>query len=734
MSYFFIPLTNAIFLCYTKKKVNEGKTLKRCKNCGRQVMSTEDFCRYCGEPKVASGDSVVRKTKKQKSGKREHQKSALVASHPRVKESRIIRKSQMNLFFDAVCVAFLLIIVFVTMLDSNFEEIRQHLLDNNTLNLQETGSQTALGGNFLIENGELVLYSGKEEEIVIPSGVVKIGEEAFYRNPYIRKVTIPSSVEVIGKEAFSTCPSLETVVFSEGLQEIQSSAFSYCTSLVEVTLPSSVTEMGEYAFADCKKLTYLTISPNLKEIPEGAFQNMDAYFLEIPEGVESIGNGAFYGAVLADGVKIPSTLSYVDYMAFGNTQFSETFVEEFSMVGDGILMKYHGEQTYLTLPEEVKSVAGGAFTGTNVEGIVIPSSVHSIGGGAFLNSKLVAIEIPDSVVRIGDFAFLNSYDLERVHFFTENTVLGQSVFTGTSWLRNLRDEFTVSEDGVLLHYGGTATSLVIPSFVKAIGGGAFEDSTVEKLTIPDTVERIEAFAFLNGTNLTSVTLPSHLDGIEMGMFQNCSSLTSIIIPETVTWIGEGAFQGCGALDGIVIPKAVEVIGVSAFHECYGLRHVELGDGLKRIANHTFAGLTHLETVLIGNSVVTIGNGAFAGCTALVNLHIGDSVATIGQSAFASCSSLTSLTYPSSLLSIEAYAFAGCVSMKDAILNKGIVSIGVEAFARCASLETMEIPSTVLYIGTDMFVDSALYYVVISMGSMADAWIKEQKGDFRVLYV
>lgn len=652
---------------------------------------------------------------------------------PYVSTGTKIRKSTFNLFCDAVCIAMGILIGVFVFFGGDLEAIKNFNKEEQAVSFLGTGAQITMGGDLLIENGVLLFYSGQDSQVDIPNGVMEIAPQAFFRNPYVKTVTIPSSVMKIGKEAFSTCTSLEKVSFSDGLMEIQESAFAFCGKLIEVTLPSSVKTLGDYAFSNCSSLTYLTLSPQISHIPEGAFQECDIHYLEIPEGIQTIGGGAFYGAPLGQGVQIPITVSYIDYMAFGNSEYDLSFQEQFNMVGDGVLIKYIGEDTHITLPDYVKSIGGGAFTGSSQGGIVIPSTVTSIGGGAFLESNLSAIEIPDTVTYIGDYAFLSCYNLETVHFNQENTSLGQAVFAGTPWLRQLTEEFTVSEDGVLLHYGGSNEELVIPDNITAIGGGAFEGSTVKKILIPDTVTSIEAFAFQNATELTSVNLPSHLTTIEMGLFKGCSSLESITIPPSVTEIGEGAFQGCISLNGMLLPPSVEQIGVSAFHECSGLQFVVLGDGLRRIPNHTFAGLENLESVLIGNAVTSIGDGAFAGCNNLVSVTFGFSVTSIGQSAFASCSSLETPYFPEGLQSIEAYAFAGCVSMKEAILPDGLLSLGVESFARCASLETMQIPASVTYIGTDMFVDSAIYYVVLPKGSMADAWVKDQSGVFRVLY-
>lgn len=68
--------------------------------------------------------------------------------------------------------------------------------------------------DFVIENGVLTKYLGREKEVTIPEGVTAIGQGAFRRKNVVR-VIMPDSVEEIGWDAFSDCQILEEVVFSK---------------------------------------------------------------------------------------------------------------------------------------------------------------------------------------------------------------------------------------------------------------------------------------------------------------------------------------------------------------------------------------------------------------------------------------------------------------------------------------------------------------------------------------
>ena len=61
------------------------------------------------------------------------------------------------------------------------------------------------------ENGVLVEYTGDGGDVVIPDGVKKIGDDAFYDCKSLTSVTIPDSVTSIGEDAFCFCNSLTSV-------------------------------------------------------------------------------------------------------------------------------------------------------------------------------------------------------------------------------------------------------------------------------------------------------------------------------------------------------------------------------------------------------------------------------------------------------------------------------------------------------------------------------------------
>ncbi len=107
--------------------------------------------------------------------------------------------------------------------------------------------------------------------------------------------------------------------------------------------------------------------------------------LSIPEGVERVGNYAFYNCGKLASLTLPSGLLEIGQYAFFYCQ----------------------RLASLTIPSSVTSIEDRAFsTCRALTSLVIPSGVTRIGGNAFYEcSSLASLTIPEGVIYIGTMAF-----------------------------------------------------------------------------------------------------------------------------------------------------------------------------------------------------------------------------------------------------------------------------------------------------------------------------------------
>lgn len=117
-------------------------------------------------------------------------------------------------------------------------------------------------------------------------------------------------------------------------------------------------------------------------------------------------------------------------------------------------------------------------------------------------------------------------------------------------LKLLGIEIKFSDDyKTVMYCKANSTVIKIPEFVTKINEYAFESCPFESITIPDSIEVIEDFAFHDCSLLKSIVIPNSVRRIGTWAFCKCRSLKSIVIPDSVILIAKDAFEDC---DSVVI--------------------------------------------------------------------------------------------------------------------------------------------------------------------------------------
>ena len=430
------------------------------------------------------------------------------------------------------------------------------------------------------------------KSVTIQDGVTSIGDDAF-RGSGLTSIKIPSSVKRINTGAFAGTPiltkqknynlkyvekwlvscktSASTAKIQAGTVGIADSGFYNCASLTSITIPDSVTSIGYEAFSGCSKLNSITVAGNNKHYisDNGILFNKNKSELicypagktdesyAVPDGVTSIGNGAFEECTGLTSITIPDSVTSIGIYAFYNCS--------------GL--------TSITIPGSVTSIGRLAFEQcTGLTSITIQDGVKSIGKQAFSDcTGLTSITIPDSVTNIENWAFSNT------PFLNEQTTTVKYV---GKWAVSCDygAESAVIESGTvgiadMAFYNCSAlTSITIPDSVTSIGNGAFlRCSGLEVISVSENNEyytSVDGVLFnKNKTKLIccpasrkdkSYIIPDSVTSIEDYAFYGCSSLASVTIPDSVTYIGSKAFYGCTSLTSVTIPEGVTSIGECAF--------------------------------------------------------------------------------------------------------------------------------------------------------------------------
>ena len=186
--------------------------------------------------------------------------------------------------------------------------------------------------------------------VTLPDTIVSIGEAAFFQCENLKTLDIPEKVSEIGASAFSGCSSLSSINLPENMTVIKDNLFSYCTSLKKIELnpkitsigkcaffycekmegidlPESLTELGEEAFGYCSKIKTAAIPNHLEIIEDSTFTGCTSLSdLSLPDKLQSIGDRAFYGCTSLGEVAIPENLKHIGEEAFAECSPSASFL------------------------------------------------------------------------------------------------------------------------------------------------------------------------------------------------------------------------------------------------------------------------------------------------------------------------------------------------------------------------------------------------------------------------
>ena len=207
--------------------------------------------------------------------------------------------------------------------------------------------------DFNISNGILETYCGDAKNVVIPEGIVKIGNFAFMENRNLVSVTIPGSVTVIGRAAFCNCPSLTTVTIADGLLSIEDSAFLKCGNLSNLKLPATLGRIGDSAFMGCSSLSHAAIPSGCGVIRQSTFANcVNLQSVDIPTSITEICDSAFYNCQSLASVRIPACVEAIGEGAFENCGNLRNIVlpQSVSVVGKNAFRGCPGYTTYKNEP------------------------------------------------------------------------------------------------------------------------------------------------------------------------------------------------------------------------------------------------------------------------------------------------------------------------------------------------------------------------------------------------
>ena len=201
-----------------------------------------------------------------------------------------------------------------------------------------------------------------------------------------------------------------------------------------------------------------------------------------------------------------------------------------------------------------------------------------------------------------------------------------------------------------------------------------------------------------------LVIPTKIEGYPVTVIgeylcQGLSKLKKVTLPEGLTEISAFAFESCVALEEISFPSTLTAIRDSAFFSCNRLTKVELPAKTKTVEDYAFFACDNLTELSLYQ---TSNLSMIFDLSIVTKITVGEGVSFIAESAFEYCEALTEVNLPSTLTSIKAYAFYGCTALERLVLPEGLVSIDEDAFENCIALREINLPNSLMLISEYAF--------------------------------
>ena len=221
-------------------------------------------------------------------------------------------------------------------------------------------------------------------------------------------------------------------------------------------------------------------------------------------------------------------------------------------------------------------------------------------------------------------------------------------------------DFEYKRDGksvTLTKYKGNASELIIPEkidkfTVTELGEKLFEKNTsLVRVSIPDTATRLGESVFDGCTNLESVKMSKNIERMGTASFRGCSKLTEISFPKKLA-VGIWMFNGSDSLGTLITGDGAQLLRIGM-----DIHEYTVPASVRDVERCSFENAP-IERVVFEEGTVHLRRGAFYNCRKLTSVTLPQTLASIQHGAFAYCVSLAEVIFMGNCPTAEDSLFKG----------------------------------------------------------------------------